>query len=267
MRIEEALRWGAKELQNIAQRPRFEAEILLGFTLSKERLWLHLHPKNALSSQEEELYRGFIHRRKEGEPIEYITQRVSFYAQEFFITKGVLIPRPETELLVDEVSKELSGSEKVLEIGVGSGVISITLAKKFPNLKIFATDINPLALEVTKKNIERFNINNIELIQTSFWDGIEERFDIIVSNPPYIAKDYPLPKPLEYEPKEALFGGVKGDEMIKELIERFFTSSAKILVCEMGYNQKDAIEGFVGKKNIRFYKDLAGFYRGFVLKR
>ncbi len=190
---------------------------------------------------------------------------------DFFITPGVLIPRPETELLIDEVAKEMRGKERVAEIGVGSGVISTCLKLKFPNLSITATDISEQAISCASKNFKKFDVN-VELMHTSMLDGVAKEFDVIVSNPPYIAKDFPLERNVAlYEPHDALFGGEEGEEMLLALIELFLEKQAKILACEMGFDQKAKIEKFLQAKGfqglVRFYKDLAGLDRGFILKK
>ena len=253
-------------LKKIADRPLLEAQILLAHYLKRDRVFLHAHPKTLI---EEEGYFELVNRRAHFEPIEYITAKVSFYSEEFFIEPGVLIPRPETEILIDKVSQKIGGNERVAEIGVGSGVISIVLKLKFPNITMVATDINPKAIALAKKNAKKFGVQ-IDCYHTSYLDGIDGDVDIIVSNPPYIKEGEKLPKPLDFEPKEALFGGRSGDEVLKNIIDRFFASSAKVLACEMGYDQKEAIAKYLQKYRgftIEFYQDLAGLDRGFVIER
>ena len=268
MKIDDALSLGRKELEDVAERPLLEAEILLSHALGKERVYLHAHSKDKVDVSH---YLTFLRRRKEHEPIEYITQKVSFYGMEFFITSGVLIPRPETEILIDEVAKELTGTEKVAEIGVGSGVISAILKRKFPALSISATDISAEAISCAATNFRNLGLD-IELFHTSMLDNVTKEFDVIVSNPPYIAKDFPLEKNVAmYEPHEALFGGEEGEEILLSIIDLFLQKSTKIVACEMGFDQKVKIESYLKRKefrgSVRFYKDLAGLDRGFILKK
>ncbi len=266
-RIDAALKEAKEMLKEVAQRPLFEAQILLAHHLGRDRVFLHAHPEEMIDA---EGYFELVKRRANFEPIEYITKKVSFYGKEFYIEPGVLIPRPETEILVDEVSKRLKGDEVVAEIGVGSGVVSIMLKLKFPKLHIIATDINPKALQLTKKNAKKFGVL-LELHQTSYLDGINKPIDVIVSNPPYIKNEATLEKPLSFEPKEALFGGERGDEVLREIIDRFCAMDAKMLACEMGYDQKRSIQEYLQAKkepfSIEFYKDLAGLDRGFVIQK
>ncbi len=264
IRINEALKRAKELLKGVSERPLFEAELLLAYALGKERVYLHTHPEAEVPWHFWEL----IDRRAAYEPLEYITRRVSFFGQEFLIEPGVLIPRPETERLIEELLPWLRGNERIVEIGVGSGVISTILKLKFPNLHIVATDINPKALALAKKNFDRFGVD-VKLRLVDLAEGVGE-CDVIVYNPPYIANNFSLPPNVaKYEPKEALFGGERGDELLGRIIGLFLQSPAKILACEMGYDQKVAIqkrfENFDGK--LAFYKDIARLDRGFIARK
>ena len=246
-----------------------EARILLEHHLGYTKDYLILHDSDEITITKE--MQEDIKRVKKSEPIEYITQKVSFYSQEFIITSGVLIPRPETELLIDKVVKVAQDMQdlKIAEIGVGSAVISIMLSKLLPNISyIVASDINPQAIELSSKNIKLHDIENIELIHTSLLDKVDKKIDIIVSNPPYIADDYMIQNNLRYEPSNALFGGKIGDEILKQIIDLAFEKDIKYLLCEMGYDQKDKITNYLKDKeykNLEFYQDYSGFDRGFTL--
>ena len=269
MIIEGVLRSAAKELSNVAERPRLEAEILMSYYLNKDRVWLHMNSNKEVDELKD--FFTLVKRRKDYEPIEYITGWVSFYDIELEVGPGVLIARPETELLVDKAAEIIRkhNLKSVCEIGIGSGAVSIMLAKIFPELKIIATDISKEALKFAKKNIERFGFENrIELHKTNLLDGIDKNIDIIVSNPPYICKEFDLPKPVLFEPKNALIGGEMGDELLRKII--LIAKKRKIphLVCEMGYDQRKSILDFCKSINLKkplFYKDLADLDRGFYL--
>jgi len=269
MIIEEALRSTAKELSNVAERPRLEAEILLSYYLNKDRVWLHMNSNKEIGELQE--FFKLAKRRKEYEPIEYITGRVSFYDIELEVGPGVLIARPETELLVDKAAEIIRKHNlKVMcEIGIGSGAISIMLARFFSELKIIATDISEVALNYAKKNIKRYGFEDrIELHKTNLLDGIDKSIEIIVSNPPYICEEFDLPKPVLYEPKSALFGGEVGDELLRKIILIAKDRRVPHLICEMGYDQREPILNFCKVKNLNeplFYKDLAELDRGFYL--
>jgi len=270
--VQELLREITQQLQehNIPRAAR-EAQLLLMAYLQKDELWL-------LSNQNQKIEVGdtffdWVERRSENEPFEYITQSVSFYSEEFYIDSGALIPRPETELLIDEVVKQMEDKNapvRFVEVGVGSGIISIMLAKKFPNATIIAVDISLKALDVAKKNIEKFGMQErIELREGSLLEPIEEEIDYLVSNPPYIAQDAKLESNLAYEPQNALFGGSVGDEIIKELLDEVLKRKIRFFSCEMGYDQKDKIQNYLKDEkfeSLTFYKDYSDFDRGFTLK-
>ena len=271
MTIKQALFWAKEQLTNACERPQYEAELLLAYHLQKERIYLITHDIDAL--EDVEGYQALVQRRANHEPYEYIVGEVSFYDIHLFIEKGVLIPRPETELLIDEVAKivETNKLTHIAEIGVGSGAISVVLARKFPSLNIVATDICDAPLRVAQKNIQKFNLQSqITLRQSNLIDEVNAPIELVVSNPPYIAEDFILASNVvDYEPKEALFGGRVGDELLKEIIDDVKARCIRYLACEMGYDQKAPIEAYVnevGVKSIHFYQDLAGFDRGFVIE-
>ena len=268
--VEEWLRSITAELHDAAERPRREAELLLMEHLQCDQLWIMMHAQERVENPRRLI--EWIQRRKAHEPFEYIVNRVSFYSQMFYIAPGALIPRPETEILIDTVLENVDREAEITlaEVGVGSGVISIILAQQLPHAKIIATDISDDALKVARKNIEAFGLEErISLRKGSLLDAVEEKIDLLVSNPPYIANAVPLEKNLDYEPDTALFGGTVGDEIIQELIGEVLKRKIPCFTCEMGYDQKEKVEGFVSSfslQSLQFYKDLAGFDRGFTLK-
>jgi release factor glutamine methyltransferase len=263
-----------KELTQILQgipRASREAQLLLMAHLGVDELWLITNQKTELKDVSEVF--EWAKRRAKNEPFEYITNRVSFYSEEFYIDEGALIPRPETELLIDEVLKRIEDKESVLtfaEVGVGSGIISIMLAKHLSNAKFIAVDISQKALDVAKKNIEKFDLGDrIELRLGSLLEPIDERIDYLVSNPPYIEDGVSLESNLSYEPQNALFGGRVGDEIIKELLDEVLKQKISYFSCEMGYDQQDKIQRYLEEqkfKSLDFYKDYSDFDRGFTLQ-
>lgn len=268
MTISAILAKAASELKEVAERPQLEAEILLAHDLKKERIWLHAHGNDSCETKE---FNSWIERRRQHEPVEYITGEAGFYGEMFHVNHGVLIPRPETELLVDQAALAIEKLqiENIVEIGVGSGVISIMLARKFPHLQIIATDINDKAIALAQKNAHYHQVENqISFVQTSLLDGITDKMEGIVSNPPYIADDFVLPENVRHEPENALFGGQAGDEMLKRIIDLSVEKDVKFLACEMGYDQRQRIDSYSKEKRLqkpRFYKDLAQIDRGFVI--
>ena len=270
MTIKESLRWGSSELSKVCERPQYEAELLLAYVLKKDRTYLIMHNDDTVDIKE---YESLIARRKKNEPYEYIVGEASFYDIYLKVEEGVLIPRPETEILIDLVADiiEKEHITSIAEIGVGTGAISVVLARKFPNLRSIATDICDAPLRVAQLNINKYELSEqIELRKSNLIDEVSEPVELVVSNPPYIAEDFLLESNVvDYEPKEALFGGRVGDELLKQIILDVKQRGIKWLACEMGYDQKEPIQAFVnevGVKSIQFYKDLAGFDRGFVIQ-
>ncbi len=249
---------------------RRDAEYVLQKILGVDKIFLYLNPTFEITSNK---IQEIINLRQNGYPLEYIFNEVYFYAKKFFIKEGVLIPRDDTEILVDVALKELRYYVKhknklpvIVEIGVGSGVLSILLSQNL-DAKIIATDINPIAIEVAKINAKNHKVD-LELYLTSLLDGVKEEVDIIVSNPPYVEEDWENDD-LRYEPKEAIFAKDDGLCLLKQIIKEGLKRKAKMIICEMGYNQKEAMNSFfqkMGIKNYYFYKDLSKNYRGFVIK-
>ena len=234
-------------------------------------MYLMTHDTDELEDMEG--YESLIKRRATHEPYEYIVCEASFYDIHLAVEEGVLIPRPETEILIDLVADIIvrENITTISEIGVGSGAISVVLARKFPALNIIATDICEAPLRVAQKNIDTFGLEEqIVLRKSNLIDEVSESVELVVSNPPYIAEDFILESNVvDYEPREALFGGRVGDELLKQIILDVKDKNIQWLVCEMGYDQKEPISAFVnevGVKSIQFYKDLAGFDRGFVIE-
>ena len=271
MTLKQALSQAKEQLCYACERPLFEAEILLAYHLGKERTWLKMYDDREL--EDSAGYEALVARRVAHEPMEYITGRVSFYDIDLYSAPGALIPRPETEVLVDRVSEiiEAESIASIAEIGIGSGAISIVLARKFPQLQIVASDISEEALAVAQTNVRAFGLEEqIDLQHTSLLDGIDRQIDLIVSNPPYIAKHTPLaPNVAEYEPHTALYSEEQGDELLKEIIMLAKERGVKYLACEMGYDQREPMAAFVkemGDYSIDFYTDLAGLDRGFIIR-
>ena len=219
-------------------------------------------------------YFALVKRFANHEPLEYITGEVGFYGLSFNVKKGVLIPRPETEILVEKSLEVLSNlparkwSPLVAEIGVGSGIISICLALN-SNAKIIASDISDDALNLARQNATKFGVEDkIEFVKCAYLDQIYGQFDLLVSNPPYIAQDYELDKFVLNEPHEALFGGAAGDEILKNIILVAKNRGVKYLACEMGYDQRESMQSALKFNGFEaeFYQDLAGFDRGFVAR-
>lgn len=239
--------------------------------LGKDQLYFITHPDAMIDETDPRLCE-WIEKRSRNVPLEYLSNRVSFYSREFYVDEGALIPRPETEHLIDEVLKRIDPREAitVTEVGVGSGIISVMLALHLPNARLIAVDISPRALAVARRNIESFGLSDrIELREGDLLSCVAEPIDLLVSNPPYIAHDAPLESNLSYEPQNALFGGAIGDEIIRRLVDEVYVRRIPMFACEMGYDQRVKVQEYLTSfavQSLEFYTDLAGFDRGFVLK-
>lgn len=187
--------------------------------------------------------------------------------------KGVLIPRPETEILVDKALDLISNTKNpvVAEIGTGSGVIAVMIAILRPDATIIATDINEKAIALATKNAKRFGVSDrIRFIRSNLLDLIDDKLDLIVSNPPYIANDYQLDLIVQKEPSNALFGGENGYELLETIINVAEERKVANLACESGYDQEGILRTLLAKTSfeaVEFYKDYANLQRGFTAKR
>jgi len=270
LRIKELLAQSAEQLRDVTDIPQKEAMILLGEVLGCEMSWLLTHSDDEISVDER--FKQLLKRRVNHEPLEYILERASFYNREFYVDSRVLIPRPETEILVDkavELAKTLPEQAHIVEIGCGSGIISIMLSILLPKATFTAVDISSEALHVSRHNAQIYGVSErITFIEGSYLDGVNGEIDMIVSNPPYIANEETLGIGLSYEPSLALYGGNRGDEMLCHIIDLFQEKKVKVLACEMGYDQRQPMGVYAEARGleVEFYKDLAGLDRGFWIK-
>ncbi|QEZ89171.1 peptide chain release factor N(5)-glutamine methyltransferase [Aliarcobacter cibarius] len=272
MTIKECVRKYTNDLKLVTHIPAKEVEILIMYLLDKNPIWLHLNYNKEFEKEFE--LKKLVLKRATNYPLEYITKRASFYGEQFIVNEGVLIPRPETEILVENafnILKEQKDKKLILEIGTGSGIISVMLAVLLKNIKIIAVDINEKALELAKQNAIKFGVlERIDFRYSNLFENvIEDNIFMVVSNPPYIKDSYVLPKNVGFEPKNALFGGVIGDELLKDIIKSTEEKNIPYLLCEMGYDQKNSLEEYFKEFNVEFYsfyKDYENFDRGFTLK-
>jgi len=259
--------------------PRITSELLLGKALGLTRINLYLNYDRPLSETELKLYKSYINRRISGEPTQYITGTQEFWSLNFRVTPDVLIPRSDTETLVEAVVNDIRASGRkdvsILEIGTGSGIISVAIAHELKGgakVKITAVDISENALKIAKENATYNTVDDrIEFILSDKFENIngDEKFDYILSNPPYIAKEYYdqlEAKVKDFEPKLALYGGEDGLSFYTGFFcdaDKRLTDGGKIYL-EIDFRKKDALEGLLDKQkysNINYHKDLAGHER------
>ncbi len=252
--------------------PRLSAEQLLAHTLGKSRMDLYLDFKKPLTKPEREKYKKFLYRRVEHEPLQYIMQEAEFMSLPFYVNPEVLIPRPETEVLVESVIERGNDNReiRILDIGCGSGAITVSLAKYIKNVRVTAVDISENILNISKMNAEKNGVlKKIEFIrsdikQDNFVEHIGKKFDIVVANPPYISKDEwkTLPSEIKsYEPRYSLCDEADGLTFYKLISKKAFSllNSGGELFIEVGYTQSSEAETILqkqGYKDIRKIKDL-----------
>ena len=267
-----------------SERARRDAEELLLFALQPDapeanRAWLITHGSDVVSTDIEAAMRSLVERRLAGEPVQYIAREAEFYGLRFGVNRDVLIPRPETELVVEkalELAKNLL-RPRVVDVGTGSGAIALTLKHERPDSVVTATEISKTALRVARGNAERLGVlGSVRFLQGDLLAPVgDEQFDIVVSNLPYVGerdRDSLAVEVREFEPAQALFAGADGLDAYRRLIPAAYRAllSGGFAVLEIGYGQGDAVRallevaGFVG---IEFTSDLQGIPRVIIARR
>jgi len=268
------------------------AELLLLHIAGKDRTWLYAHPEDELSDAQELEFFALIASRVAGVPTQYLTEKQEFWGIEFEVTSAVLIPRPETEHVIEVALDRLAVREiragrkqtlsgeglNIADIGTGSGCIAVALAKDLPGAQFVATDISPSALEVARRNAERVGFaDRIKFVLSNLFDEIpsSQRFQLIASNPPYIGRNEASTLAREvrdHEPEIALYGGEEGYELYADLV----TQSAEhlepggILVLELGHNSLPAVQPLFDSPqwtHVGVTNDLAGIPRVIAAER
>lgn len=265
--------------------PRLDAELLLAHVLKCERIRLYMDYDKPLSPEERAAFRALVRRRAAYEPVAYILGEREFFSRSFEVNPAVLVPRPETEHLVEEVLGWAEGREqqplRVLDIGTGSGALAVVLACELPQARVVATDISAEALEVARRNAERHGVaERVELRQGDLWAPARDEppgsFDVIVSNPPYVETSVRaslMADVRDYEPHLALFAGRDGLDVLRGLIPGVpkYLASPGIFACEYGSSQRDAVRGLMesagGWSAVRDIIDLQKLPRGVVGER
>ncbi|MCC3869167.1 peptide chain release factor N(5)-glutamine methyltransferase [Terrisporobacter mayombei] len=269
MTIKEIIIRYSKELEEISPTPRLDVETLLQKVLEVDRLYILLNLEKSLSEDEEKLFSKLINERLNNRPIAYIVGNREFMGLDFYVQEGVLIPRPDTEVLVEEIIElgKNKGPINILDIGTGSGAITVSLAKYLDNAKITSVDISDIALEIGKKNAESNNVKDrITFIKSDLFTNIDDnmRFDIIVSNPPYIKREVieTLDKQVkDFEPYNALEGGIDGLDFYRAITiqSKKYLNNDGILAYEVGHDQSEEVSKLMesdGYTNIYTRKDL-----------
>ena len=247
--------------------PYLDSEILLSESINKDKKHIILNLKEILSTKQLKTFNSFIERRKNGEPIAYLTKKKEFWKDEFYVNKDVLIPRPDTELIIEQVLKIYSKQSQlqVLDIGTGSGCILLSILKERPNFYGTGIDISKKSINVSKFNANKLNLTNRTRFIHSSVDNFKiGKYDVVVSNPPYIKLlnlKYLEKNVINFEPKLALSGGFDGFSKIRKVISKaknLVKKNGKFIL-EIGFNQKNKVkeilkkEGFYINKTVKDY--------------
>lgn len=243
------------------------------------RAWLITHKDEVVPQAAAVTFGAWIKRRREGEPMQYICGETEFYRMLFYVNRDVLIPRPETELLVEKAAQlaPMVRRPRMLDVGTGSGAIAIALAHEWPDAVVTATDLSKAALDVAHRNAERLGFaKKVRFLQGDLLDPVEgEQFEIVISNPPYVPESDRATLDVEvrdYEPAQALFAGADGLAIYRRLIPAAFDALVPggFLAIEIGYGQQEAIGALLagaGFAGIEFVPDLQGIARVAVAQR
>lgn len=279
------------------------AELLLLHVLGRERAWLYAHPDEPVSGEDAEHFLSLVERRVAGEPVQHLTGKQEFWGMEFEVTPDVLIPRPETEHVIEVALDRLAANELragrrqrmqgenllIADVGTGSGCIAIALAKELPQARFIATDLSPAALRIAQRNAERNGVaDRIRFVEANLLEHSDQRsgsggketrveapFDLVASNPPYVGRREAetLDREVrEHEPELALYGGDEGYEIYAALVQQAAAhlKSAGLLVLELGYSSLAAVRSLLDADrwtNVGVTNDLAGIPRVIAAER
>ena len=260
-----------RELANSSPSPRLDAEILLANVLEMSRTQLHAHPQRRLESDKLRHFAALVVARRKGRPVAYLTGARDFWSLTFKVTAATLIPRPETELLVEEALRRIPANAHwyIADLGTGSGAVALVLAKERPNCTLTATDISQRALEVARDNARTLGLKNVEFqLGSWFTPLVGRRFAMIVTNPPYVpdADPHLQTGDVRFEPRQALSGGPDGLAAIRRIILRapVHLEPGGWFLTEHGYDQDTRVCALLsagGFSDIRTSRDLAGHGR------
>ena len=263
MNIETALNNGSKILNRFnIKSSNLDSELLLAKIINKDRKYIILNYKDDLNKQNLNTFYDFINRRKNGEPLAYIIKEKEFWNENFYVDKNVLIPRPDTEILVEEIMKLYSKQKKlsILDVGTGSGCIIISILKERQKFRGTAIDISKKALNIAKYNAKIHHLSNrIKFYKSSVDNFFKHKYDLIVSNPPYISRlkiKYLDKDILGFEPIQALEGGIDGFNVFSKIVKKssMLLKIGGKLVLEIGFDQKFKMLKLLKKHNFFVHK-------------
>jgi len=243
------------------ENPRLNAEHLLAHVLGRKRIELYLEFERELTETELEGLRDLVRRRSGGQPLQHLLGTVEFFGLTFLCDKRAMVPRPETEELVEFLKSEIQSASggptsEIVDVGTGSGVIALSLAVEFPEARILAVDVSDDALALAQENAARLNLSDrVQFLKSRLLENVEGIFDLIVANLPYISTQdrHTLSREVLHDPEIALFAGARGDELVRELIDQAPSRlrPAGTLALEIGLGQSETLLSALAEKNYR----------------
>lgn len=274
-RIDALLADAAARLAEVSESARLDAEILLARTIDMPRSYLFAHPEDELDEHSFERFATLLQRRADGEPMAYIMGTREFWSHELIVNAATLVPRPETELLVDLALREIprKADWQILDLGTGSGALAIALASERMLCQVTATDVSAAALAVAAENARHLCLGNVTFLAGNWTEPVRnQQFRIIVSNPPYVRADDPALRELRYEPRSALVAGPDGLDAIRALAAECtdILEPAGVLLLEHGAAQQGEVHAILaaaGWSDIVGHNDFAGLPRVTVARR
>lgn len=266
--IQTLLSRSVTRLSKTSDTAHLDAEVLLCHCLDKNRSYLRAWPEHQPSETQSQQFWTLIDQRCQGEPIAYLTGKREFWSRTFTVTPDVLIPRPDSELLIELSLKLIAKNQacKIIDLGTGSGVLAITLAAERPLATVIASDISNAALNIAKKNAEQLTISNLSFVASHWFDSVpDNEFDLVISNPPYIATDDPHLQQgdLRFEPSSALISdeqGLKDIRLLAEQARKHLKANGQLMI-EHGYSQQTQVQAILKLLNyrqIQTHTDLSG---------
>jgi release factor glutamine methyltransferase len=268
MTLNDAIVAATAQLQNSSPTPALDAQVLLAHSLGQNRTYIIAHARDTLDADTKNRFEQLLAQRVEGTPVAYLTGEQEFWSLPIQVTGDTLIPRPETELLVELALEKIPDkkSVSVADIGTGSGAIALAIASERKNIRVVASDISPAALRVARGNAESLQLTNTEFVEGPLFDPFgDKKFDLVVSNPPYIPESDPHLNEgdVRFEPRSSLAAGVDGLDVIRRICEdagRHLLPGGWLMI-EHGYDQEASVESLfrlAGFNEIECYRDLAG---------
>jgi release factor glutamine methyltransferase len=268
--LQNLLEQATQQLSNRSDSARLDAEVLMAHCLQRSRSFLRAWPEHRLSEAQADHYRQLIGQRCEGMPVAYLTGSREFWSREFLVNPDVLIPRADSELLIELSLQRIDAqqSARILDLGTGSGILAITLAAERRDAMVFAVDASRPALNVARANAERMQVDNVHFLCSDWLQGVQSRFDLIISNPPYIDADDPhlLHDGLPFEPQSALISAENGLRDLRLIAEqaRDHLAPQAWLLMEHGFQQGPALQKLLNSLNyqhVATFADLSGHPR------